>query len=121
MCHNSECPILNHSTVMNSFPMKKTPFKPHGFCSDNARAVSVGIQKQFGKVVLYRTCGFHCQFGAYNQWPNLKQPQQEGSRWQFGAKEWDRMERDLRQYLVEIIRQVDRMPGKVSTIVEESV
>ena len=31
------------------------------------------------------------------------------------------LERDLQQHLVEIIEQVDRMPGKVSTIVEESV
>ena len=31
------------------------------------------------------------------------------------------LERDLQQHLVEIIGQVDRMPGKVSTIVEESV
>ena len=64
-------------------------------------------------------------------WPNINsnQPQQGGSRWQFGArKEGGRLEggtslleRDLQQHLGDIARQVNSLPGKVSTIVGESV
>ena len=45
-------------------------FKPHGFSSDNAGAICAGIQKQFGKDVLHRTCSFHYLFGAYNHCSN---------------------------------------------------
>ena len=49
---------------------KETPFKPHGFSSDNAGAICAGIQKHFGMDVLHRTCSFHYLFGAYNHCSN---------------------------------------------------
>ena len=57
-------------------------------------------------------------------WTNLNQPQQGGSKWHFGgSNDWGRnhLERDLQNHLTEILGQVTTMPGKVSTIVEESI
>ena len=57
-------------------------------------------------------------------WPNLQQPEQGGSKWRFGGKQDVKrspLERDLQHHLEEVSGQVMKMPGKVSSIVEESV
>ena len=40
-------------------------FKPHGFSSDNAGAISAGLRMHFGTDILHRTCSFHYLYGAY--------------------------------------------------------
>jgi hypothetical protein len=40
-------------------------FRPHGFNSDNAGAISAGLRVHFGPDILHRTCSFHYLYGAY--------------------------------------------------------
>ena len=40
-------------------------FRPHGFSSDNAGAISAGLRSHFGAEVRHRTCSFHYLYGAY--------------------------------------------------------
>ena len=62
-------------------------------------------------------------------WANMSQVQPVENRWKFGGKkQWDRvdldtnpLERDLQQHLTELLSQVTSVPGKIGTIVAESV
>ena len=58
-------------------------------------------------------------------WPNLPLPEQGGSKWKFGGRQEiggrAPLERDLQQHLQDLSRQANNIPGKISTVVEESV
>ena len=61
-------------------------------------------------------------------WPNIniQQPQlRGGSKWKFGGRQEregrSALERDLQQHLQEISNQTNKVPGKLSTVVMESV
>ena len=45
-------------------------FRPHGFSSDNAGGIIAGLQRHFGQDILFRSCGFHFLFGAFNHCSN---------------------------------------------------
>jgi hypothetical protein len=45
-------------------------FRPHGFSSDNAGGIIAGLQLHFGQEILFRSCGFHFLYGAFNHCSN---------------------------------------------------